>query len=281
MNKLSTARQAAIIRALCEGNSVASTCRMVGAAKGTVLTLLRNVGAHGKNHHDRMVRNVPAKRVQLDELWAFVGKKEKRVTWEQKGQGLGDVWTYYALDQDHKLVISYRVGNRDARTTYAFVQDLADRLAGRVQLTSDGMALYRPAVESAFGWWGVDFAQLIKIYGPDYEAGKGRYSPPECIGIEKYPVMGDPDPDNISTSHVERMNLTTRMQVRRFTRLTNAHSKKLENHLHSVALHVMWVNFCRPHSALSKGRHKVTPAMAAGLTDRVWTAEDVLALLDA
>lgn len=139
--------------------------------------------------------------------------KEKHATMEQREQGYGDVWTYYALDQDHKLVIAYRVGNRDARGTHAFVQDLKDRLAGRVQLTSDGMHLYRTAVEAAFGWWGVDFAQLVKISGPDYDAAKGRYSPAECIGIEKQPIMGDPDSDNITTSHVERMNLTTRMQV--------------------------------------------------------------------
>lgn len=171
------------------------------------------------------------------------------------------------------------MGNRDGRTTYGFVQDLADRLANRVQLTSDGFYLYRAAVESAFGWWGTDFAQLIKIYGSDHDAPKGRYSPAECIGIDKQPVMGDPNPDDISTSHVERLNLTTRMQVRRFTRLTNAHSKKREYHLYAVALHVMWVNFCRPHSVLSEGKRKVTPAMAAGLADRVWGAEDILSLL--
>jgi IS1 family transposase len=280
MNKLSTERQAAVIKALCEGNSIAATCRMVGVAKMTVLTLLRNVGAHAKNHHDRMVRNVAAKQVQLDELWAFVGKKDKRATLEDKATGLGDVWTYYALDRDSKLVIAYRVGNRDMETTHAFVRDLADRLAGRCQITSDGMHIYRSAVEAAFGWWGTDFGQLVKVYATDWGIAKGRYSPAVCIGAEKTVVMGDPDPDMISTSHVERMNLTTRMQVRRFTRLTNAYSRKRENHLYAVALHVMWVNFCRPSQALSKGRNKVTPAMAAGLADRVWTAEDVLGLLE-
>lgn len=279
MNKLSTERQAAVIRALWEGNSVAATCRMVGAAKGTVLTLLRNVGAHAKNHHDRMVRNVAAKQIQLDELWSFVGKKEKRTS-REKAMGLGDVWTYYALDRDTKMVIAYRVGNRDMATTHAFVRDLADRLAGRCQITSDGLHMYRSAVEAAFGWWGTDFAQLVKVYAADWEAAKGRYSPATCIGAEKTRIMGDPDPDSVSTSHVERMNLTTRMQVRRFTRLTNAYSKKLANHLYAVALHVMWINYCRPSQALSKGRNKITPAMAAGLSDHVWTAEDVLALLD-
>jgi IS1 family transposase len=280
MNKLSIERQAAVIRALCEGNSIAATCRMVGAAKGTVLTLLRNVGAHCKNHHDRTVLNVPTKRIQLDELWAFVGMKKKRATDQQKAQGYGDVWTFYALDQDSKLVVSYRVGSRSIDDTMAFCQDLADRLANRVQVTSDGMKFYRPAMEAAFGWWGADFAQLHKIYAMDWEAEKGRYTPPTCIGAEKHVYMGEPKEEDISTSHVERMNLTTRMQVRRFTRLTNAHSKKLANHLYAVALHVMWVNFCRPSQALSKGRNKVTPAMFAGLADRVWTAEDILNLME-
>jgi IS1 family transposase len=281
MNKLPRERQAAVIHCLCEGNSVRATSRITGTAKGTILTLLRNVGAHCKNHHDRMVCSVPAKRVQLDELWAFVGMKKKRATEEQKAQGYGDAWTFYALDQDSKLVISYRVGSRGIDDTMAFCQDLADRLANRVQVTSDGMKFYRPAMERAFGWWGADFAQLHKIYTMDWEAEKGRYSPPTCIGSEKHVYMGEPEPEDICTSHVERMNLTTRMQVRRFTRLTNGHSKKLENHLYAVALHVTWVNFCRPSMALSKGKNKVTPAMAAGLTDRVWTAEDILALLDA
>lgn len=279
MNKLSLDRQAAVIRALSEGNSVRATSRLTGVSKTTILTLLRNVGAHCKNYHDRMVKNVPATRVQLDELWAFVGMKKKRASLEAREKGMGDVWTFYALDQDSKLVIAYRVGDRDAATTRAFIQDLADRLAGRVQLTSDGMKWYRLAVERAFGWWGADFAQLIKIYAADWETEKGRYSPATCIGAEKSVVMGDPEPDNISTSHVERMNLTTRMQVRRFTRLTNAHSKKVEYHLYAVALHVMWVNFCRPSMVLSKGRNKVTPAIAAGLADRVWTAEDILGLM--
>jgi IS1 family transposase len=279
MNKLSTDRQAAIIRALCEGVSIRGTCRLTGAAKGTVLTLLRNVGAHAKNYHDRIVVNVPAKRVQLDELWSFVGMKDRKATLSDRQQGRGDVWTWYGLDQDSKLIIAYRVGNRDATTARVFVQDLADRLTNRVQLTSDGLRVYVTAVEAAFGWWGVDYAQLMKIYGPDRE-GAGRYSPPICLGTQKSYVMGDPKVEDINTSHVERMNLTTRMEVRRFTRLTNAFSKKLEYHLYAVALHVLWVNFCRPHSALNHGKQKVTPAMAAGLTDRVWTAEDVLALMD-
>jgi IS1 family transposase len=279
MNKLSTDRQAAVIRALCEGNSIRATGRMTGTAKGTILTLLRNVGAHAKNYHDRMVQNVPAKRVQVDELWSFVGMKGKRASAEDKAAGRGDAWTWYALDQDSKLIIAYRVGKRDSQTARAMMKDLASRLANRVQLTTDGLSWYLRAVEEAFGWNGTDYAQLIKIYA-HVPSEAGRYSPPECIGTEKAWVMGKPKAEDISTSHVERMNLTTRMEVRRFTRLTNAYSKKLEFHLYAVALHVMWVNYCRPHSALSHGRNKVTPAMAAGLADRVWEAEDLLGLLN-
>lgn len=278
MNKLSTDRQAAVIRALAEGLSIRATSRLTGAAKGTILTLLRNVGAHAKNYHDRMVRKVPAKRVQADELWAFVGLKQKHASPEERAMGMGDAGTYYALDQDSKLIIAYRVGKRDARTTQAFVSDLADRLANRVQLTTDGLYFYKVAVESAFGWYGTDYAQIVKVFGADY-AGPGRYSPPVCIGAQRVWIMGDPEMDDVCTSHVERMNLTTRMEMRRFTRLTNGYSKKLEFHLYAVALHVMWVNYCRPHSALSEGKRKVTPAMAAGLADRVWTAADILNLL--
>ncbi len=279
MNKLSTDRQAHIVRALCEGNSVRATSRLTGAAKGTILTLLRNVGAHAKNYHDRMVRNVAAKHVQLDELWSFVGMKDKKATPEDRAAGRGDAWTWYGLDRDSKLIITYRVGRRDASTAHAFVQDLADRLSNRIQLTSDGLRFYIGAVVDAFPDDGVDFAQLRKIYGPDH-AGAGRYSPPVCLGAQKAWIAGNPDFAEVSTSHVERLNLTTRMEVRRFTRLTNAYSKKLEFHLYAVALHVLWVNFCRPHSTLSEGKRKVTPAMQAGLADRIWTAEDVLRPLD-
>jgi IS1 family transposase len=281
MNKLSTDRQATVIRALCEGNSVRATARLTGVSKTTILTLLRNVGAHAKNHHDRTVRGIKASRVQVDELWSFVGKKGRRASVEDKEKGLGDAWTWYALDQDSKLIICYRVGDRDATNARELMLDLHDRVVTRIQLTTDGLVWYQSAVERAFGWAGVDFAQLIKIYqGGHANTSGGRYSPPECIGTEKHWVMGDPKPEDVCTSHVERMNLTTRMEVRRFTRLTNAYSKKLEYHLYAVALHIMWVNFCRPNMALSEGRKKVTPAMAAGLTDRVWGAEDILKLLD-
>jgi IS1 family transposase len=278
MNTLTIERQAAILRALCEGNSIRATCRLTGAAKATVQKLLRDVGCHAKNYHDRFVKDVWAQRIQVDELWSFVGKKERIATAEDKAQGRGDVWTWYALDQDSKLIVAYRVGNRDARTANEFIQDLSERLSERVQLTSDGLSLYLVAVEKAFKWGGVDYAQLVKIFGQEI-GGQRRYSPPEVIGTQKTWVMGKPAPQNVTTSHVERMNLTTRMQVRRFTRLTNGFSKKLEYHLYAVALHILWVNFCRPHSALSKGKRKVTPAMACGLAVRVWTAEDILKLM--
>lgn len=279
MNKLPVERQAAILRALCEGNSIRATGRMTGTAKGTILTLLRNVGAHCKNYHDRFVRDVHAKRVQVDELWAFVGMKQKHTVPEERAMGMGDAWTFYGLDQDSKLIIAYKVGARSPRNTRDFMKDLADRLADRVQLTTDGLRFYEKAVEDAFGWYGADYAMLIKIFGPT-AAGSGRYSPPVCLGAQKSYVMGNPKVEDIVTSHVERMNLTTRMEVRRFTRLTNAYSKKLEYHLYAVALHVMWVNYCRPHSALNEGRNKITPAMAAGLADHVWAAEDLLNLLE-
>jgi IS1 family transposase len=283
MNTLSIDRQAAVLRALCEGNSIRATARLVGCSKDTVQKLLRDVGCHAKNFHDRFVRNLSAKRVQLDELWSFVGMKEKHATAEDKKAGRGDVWTWYGLDSDSKLIVAYRVGSRDATNANAFVADLADRLANRVQLTSDGLRYYLAAVESAFGWNGVDYAQLVKIYGADNAVGSAkRYSPAEYVRAEKSWIMGQPKMEDVSTSHVERLNLTTRMHIRRFTRLTNAFSKKVEYHLYAVALHVLWVNYCRPHTTLTKAAKaaKTTPAMAAGLTDRVWTEKDILALLD-
>lgn len=282
-NVLAPAKQAQILKVLAEGSSVRATPRIVGCSKDTVQALLRNAGAHCKNYHDRFVRNVSAKRVQMDELWSFVGMKDKNATPQDKAEGRGDVWTWYALDSDSKLIVAYRVGSRDGRTASEFVADLADRLTNRVQLTSDGLRWYLTAVESAFGWNGVDYAQLIKVYGPSIGTGaQKRYSPSEFVSSEKSWVMGEPKMEDVSTSHVERMNLTTRMHVRRFTRLTNAFSKKLEYHLYAVALHIMWVNYCRPHTTLTKAhpmRYPTTPAMAAGLADRAWTAEDILALM--
>jgi IS1 family transposase len=282
MNTLPAECQTAIIRALVDGNSIRATCRITGTAKGTVLSFLRVIGAHCKNHHDRFVRGVEAKRVQADEIWSFCGSKEKNTKPEKKAEGNGDCWTWSALDQDSKLIVSYRVGARDFETAHAFIEDLADRLANRVQLTTDGLHLYLTAVEDAFGWAGVDYAMLVKAYGsaPDNE-GNRRYSPAVCLGAQKKAIMGRPDEADVCTSHVERQNLTMRMQMRRFTRLTNAFSKKVEFHLYAVALHFMWYNYCRPHQTLTRAHRGIhtTPAMAAGLATRVWTEYDVLNLL--
>jgi IS1 family transposase len=283
MNKMSTERQAAVLRCLVEGNSIRATVRLTGAAKNTVTKLLRDVGAHCINHHDRFVQNVQAKRVQCDEIWAFCGAKEKNASPEQKADGWGDVWTWTALDQDSKMILAYEVGDRDPATAHAFVGDLAGRLANRVQLTTDGLKLYLTAVEEQFGWAKADYAMLVKMYGTPQDAtATRRYSPSKFVSARKVTIMGNPDPRDVTTSHVERQNLTMRMSMRRFTRLTNAFSKKIENHMYAVALHFAYYNFCRPHQTLTKkrGGMRTTPAMAAGLADRVWYVEDLLALMD-
>jgi IS1 family transposase len=286
MNALTPAVQAAILRCLVEGNSIRATARMTGTAKGTVLSLLKIVGAHCINYHDRFVRDVATKRVQCDEIWSFVGAKEKNVPALERGLGQrGDVWTWTALCAESKLMLAYRVGCRDAENGMAFMQDLKDRLLGRTQLTTDGLTIYFRAVEEAFGWNRVDYAQLVKIYGQSVESQDGRahrrYSPAVCLGAKKNCVMGQPDEAHVSTSYVERQNLTMRMSMRRFTRLTNAFSKKVEFHRYAVALHFMHYNFCRPHMTLTKAKRGIhtTPAMAAGLTNRVWTVDDLLELL--
>lgn len=280
MNRLSEDKQAQILGALVEGNSLRATARMTGTSKNTVSKLLRDVGAHCKNYHDRFVRDLECKRVQCDEIWAFVGCKEKNVPEGERREGRGDVWTWTALCPDSKLLVTYRIGNRDAETGCAFMADLADRMASRIQLSTDGLGVYLKAVEEAFGWDQVDYAMLVKIYGQSFE-GQRRYSPAVCLGAEKKWVMGDPKAEDCCTSHVERSNLTLRMHSRRFTRLTNAFSKKVEYHLYAVALHTMYYNYCRPHQTLTKraGGFKTTPAMAAGLADRPWTIFDLLALL--
>src|SRR5256885_2489861 len=282
MNRLPAERRARVVWALVEGNSIRATCRLTGTAKGTVLSLLAEIGEACHRLHDRTVRNIKARKIQCDEIWSFCHAKARNVPARLEGKpGIGDLWTWVALDADTKLAISYLVGQRDTGEGTVFMRDLVSRLANRVQLTTDGFPGYLKAVEEAFGWNGVDYAMLVKLYGAGHEMDRG-YSPPVCTGCIKTWVMGRPDESNVSTSYVERQNLTMRMQMRRLTRLTNAFSKKAENHAHAVALHFAHYNFCRPHQTLTKRARGIyrTPAMAAGLTDRVWTVADIVALLD-
>jgi len=242
--------------------------------KKTFAKLLADVGAVCSEYQDAALRGLSCKRVQCDEIWSFVGAKQKNVPAERRGEfGVGDVWTWTAIDADTKLIVSFLVGNRGARTASEFIADLAARIDGRVQLTTDGHRVYLQAVEDAFGAE-VDYAMLIKVYGAE-RAGEARYSPANCIGTKGERITGNPDKEHVSTSYVERQNLTIRMSNRRFTRLTNAFSKKIENHAASIALHFMYYNFCRIHQTL-----RVTPAMEAGVTDHVWDLEDVVALLE-
>lgn len=276
MNRLTDARRAAVIRALCEGNSVRATARLTGTAKATVLKLLVEVGEFCSTYQDHALRNLRCKRIEADEIWSFVGAKEKNATKE----GQGDLWTYTAICADSKLMVSWLVGERNHENTFAFMKDVAFRLANRVQLTTDGLSWYLGAVEEAFGWARVDFAQLIKSYGTplDETERQRRYSPAVCTGAIKTPIMGNPDMDDVSTSYVERSNLNMRMSMRRFTCLTNAFSKKAENHTHAVSLYFMFYNFCRAHMTLTKAAEgiKTTPAMAAGIADHMWTVEEIL-----
>ena len=273
MNILPPNKQACVIASLIEGNSIRATCRMTGVAKGTVLSLLARVGAACAIYQNRALRNLPCQRIQCDEIWAFCYAKSINVPQDKRGRfGYGDVWTWTAIDADTKLVPCWRVGRRDWWTGWDFLKDLASRMAGRVQITTDGHQAYRYTVKEAFAGQ-VDFAILHKLYG-NLE-GERRYSPPPCVGSHRHRVVGNPDPRHVSTSYVERQNLTMRMQMRRFTRLTNGFSKKVDNLAHAVALHFMSYNFCRVHQTL-----KQTPAMAAGVATRVWTVQDIVLLLD-
>jgi len=274
---LPTAKKAAVLKALTEGASIRAAGRMVGVSKTTVLKLLVEVGEFCAGYQNYILRNLPCRKVQADEIWAFVGAKAKNA----RTPGFGDIWTFVAVDADTKLVVSWLVGGRNGEHAEIFMRDVASRLAHRVQLTTDGHTMYLAAVENAFGWNGVDFAQLQKVYGSEPE-GERRYSPPICLGAIKRWVTGNPDEDHVSTSYVERANLSIRMHTRRFTRLTNGFSKKAENHMHAVALHFFVANFCRAHMTLTKARGGVhtSPAMAAGLTDHVWRIEDMLQMMD-
>ena len=277
MNRLSTERQAQVVRALCEGNSIRSTARMTGAAINTVVKLLTDLGKVCAEYHAENVREVPSRRVQCDEIWSFCYGKAKNVPAEKKGEfGYGDVWTWTAIDADSKLCVSWLIGTRDLDTAREFMEDVAKRLQYRVQLTTDGHKPYLFAVDAAFGG-GVDYAMLQKLYGKagDPENPETRYSPGVCTGTKIDKVLGDPDPKHISTSYVERQNLTMRMSMRRFTRLTNAFSKKVYNLSAAVALYFMHYNFCRVHQTI-----KTTPAVASGLADHEWTIEEIVGLLD-
>jgi IS1 family transposase len=274
MNKLDTAKRTQVVSAIVEGCSIRSIVRMTGVSKNTVAKLLIELGAACSKYMDENLRNLKCERLQVDELWSFVGCKQKNVTVKRlnKGDLCGDVWAWIAIDSDTKLVPCFMIGQRDPVSANLFMQDLAARLANRVQLTTDGLKVYIKAVRNAFGN-DIDYAMLVKIYGNTVE-GQKRYSPAECIGCETKRVKGNPDPEHISTSYVERQNLTVRMSLRRFTRLTNAFSKKVENHAAALSIFYMHYNFVRIHQSL-----RVTPAMAAGVTDRLWDIQNLIAML--
>ena len=282
MNKLSTEKRAMILRLLVEGMSMRSITRTVGCSINTVTKLLEAAGTYLGEFQDETIRDLPCTRLEVDEAWSFIYAKEKNVKFAKAPPlAAGDVWTWTAICADTKIIPTWRVGDRSAVTAVDFMDDLRKRLRNRVQLSSDGHKPYLIAVEEAFGG-DVDYAMIVKEYGPGDESGSKqahrRYSPGTVNGVEKTVVVGSPNLDLISTSYAERSNLTLRMSMRRFTRLTNAFSKKLENHALMFALFAAYYNFCRPHKSL--GRIHTTPAMAAGLTDRVWKLEDLVAIID-
>jgi IS1 family transposase len=279
MNKLSSERRAQIIGMMAEGISIRAICRLTGVSKNTVAKLLRDAGEAFSAYQDRELRNLRCKRLQLDEIWSFVYAKAKNVpTAKAAPKGAGDIWTWTAIDADTKLIPSWYVGGRDSEAARHFVNDLAGHLAGRVQITSDGHKAYLEAVEEAFGA-DVDYAMLVKLYGPSADGTAGtaerKYSPGECTGCRKAGITGQPDPGHVSTSYAERQNLSMRMGTRRLTRLTNAFSKKAENHAHAMAIYFIHYNFVRIHQTL-----RVTPALQAGVTDRLWELSDLVAVLE-
>jgi IS1 family transposase len=275
MNKLSSAERAKALHLLCEGNSIRSVTRLMGVGKNTVIRLMIDAGRACVAYHDEHARNLQTKRVQVDEIWSFTYAKQKNVAKAKSApSGAGDTWTWTAIDADSKLIVSYFVGGRDGDCAAWFIENLASRLANRVQLTSDGHKAYLEAVEGAFGA-DIDYAMLNKVYGASPESAKGRYSPADCVGVTKQRIEGDPDPQHVSTSYVERSNLTHRMHNRRFTRLTNGFSKKFENHAYSVALFAMYYNFVKVHSTL-----RMSPAMAAGVSKTLWEIGDIVKLVE-
>jgi IS1 family transposase len=273
MNRLDIAKRAQILQMMVEGVSIRAISRMTGASKNTIVKLLVDVGSACSAYHDQQVRNLKCRRIQCDEIWSFCYAKQKNLATAKKAvDGAGDVWTWTSLCAESKLICNWVVGGRDAEYAIALMDDLRSRLANRVQLTTDGHKAYLEAVEGAFGG-DIDYAMLVKLYGDAPEAMKGKYSPAECTGCRKTPIEGRPDKDHVSTSFVERQNLTMRMSMRRFTRLTNAFSKKLANHEHALAIYFMYYNFARVHQTL-----RVTPAMEAGISGHVWTMEHIAQL---
>ncbi|HXJ91704.1 MAG TPA: IS1 family transposase [Terriglobia bacterium] len=273
MNRLPFEKQVAVVSALVEGDSIRATSRMTGVAKGTIISLLESIGAACAEFHNRTVRNLKCKRVQCDEIWNFCYAKEKNVPENKKGQfGYGDVWTWVGIDADTKLNVSYLVARRDVPSACAFMEDLASRITSRIQLTTDGLRAYLVAVEGAFGL-DVDYATLHKVFGIPADVEDRRYSPPICIGAQAATISGNPARKHVSTSYIERQNLTMRMTMRRFTRLTNGFSKKVENLRHMVALYTVHYNFCKIHQTL-----RVSPAMEAGLSFRLWDVADIVRL---
>jgi len=273
MNKLSTQQRAQILGMMVEGMSIRAISRLTGASKNTIAKLLVDAGKACADYQDNAFCNLSCKRLQVDEIWSFVYAKAKNVPEDKQGED-GDVWTWTAIDADTKLVPSFYLGDRSGESAKTFISDLASRLANRVQLTSDGLKAYVEAVDDAFGAE-IDFAQLVKIYGDTPEAMKGKYSPAECTGTKKTPITGNPDGKHISTSFVERQNLNIRMGNRRFTRLTNAFSKKIENHFYALAIYFMHYNFARIHQTL-----RVSPAMAAGVNNTLLSLEDIVRITD-
>ena len=274
MNKLSTEKRVQLLACLVEGNSIRATARMTGVAFNTVLRFVADAGRACSIYQDETFHNLACKRLQCDEIWSFVGCKDRNLNGNSSDRGRGSVWTWTAIDADTKLVPCWYVGARDAGAAWQFMHDLKARLANRVQLTTDSHKAYMSAVDDAFGN-DIDCAQLVKLYGAPSIATEMRYSPAVCMGTRTSLMTGEPDPEHVSTSFVERANLTMRMGMRRFTRLTNAFSKKVENHEHAVALHFMHYNFCRIHQSL-----RVTPAMQAGITNHVWELHEIVSLMD-